>query len=101
MIERYIYRESHHMKQYVPAISATLSLLRYAVLSHLNEAENTGSKGILFEHLADEAAQVTYVQRLWQFFRSLFSISFSKIFELFKIEGNYSDKKVKRSKKKT
>ena len=43
--------------------SATLSLLRYAVLSHLNEAENTGSKGILFEHLADEAAQVTYVQR--------------------------------------
>ena len=69
--------------------SATLSLLRYAVLSHLNEAENTGSKGILFEHLADEAAQVTYVQRLWQFFRSLFSVSFSKIFELFKIEEEF------------
>jgi hypothetical protein len=69
--------------------AATLSLLRYAVLSHLNETENTRSKGILFEHLADEAAQVTYVQRLWQFFRSLFSISFSKIFELFKIEEEF------------
>jgi hypothetical protein len=28
----------------------------------VNEVENTGSKGILFEHLAEEAAQVTYVQ---------------------------------------
>jgi hypothetical protein len=69
--------------------TATISLLRYAVLSHLTEAENTGSKGILFEHLADEAAQITYVQRLWQFFRSLFAVSFSKIFELFKIEEEF------------
>jgi hypothetical protein len=69
--------------------AATLSLLRYAVLSHLNEAENTGSKGILFEHLVDEAAQITYIQRLWQFFRSLFAVSFSKIFELFKIEEEF------------
>ena len=69
--------------------AATISFLRYAVLSHLNEAENTGSKGILFEHLVDEAAQVTYVQRLWQFFRRLFAVSFSKIFELFKIEEEF------------
>jgi hypothetical protein len=69
--------------------SATLSLLRCAVLSHLNETENTGSKGILFEHLADEAAQVTYVQRLWQFFRGIFAVSFSKIFELFEIEEEF------------
>ena len=69
--------------------AATLSLLRYSVLNHLNEAENTGSKGILFEHLADEAAQITYIQRLWQFFRSLFAVSFSKIFELFIIEEEF------------
>ena len=52
--------------------AATVSFLRYVVLSQLNEAENTGSKGILFEHLADEAAQITYVQRLWQFFSPIF-----------------------------
>jgi len=69
--------------------AATISFLRYAVLNHLNEAENTGSKGILFEHLVDEAAQVTYVQRLWQFFRHLFAVSFSKIFDLFKIEEEF------------
>ncbi|MFC1812333.1 transposase [Thermodesulfobacteriota bacterium] len=69
--------------------AATISFLRYAVLSYLNEVENTGSKGILFEHLADEAAQITYVQRLWQFFRSLFANSFSKIFELFEIEEEF------------
>lgn len=69
--------------------AATVSFLRYAVLSHLNEAENTNSKGILFEHLVDEAAQVTYVQRLWQLFRHLFAISFSKIFTLFKIEEDF------------
>jgi len=69
--------------------AATISFLRYAVLSYLNEVENTGSKGILFEHLADEAAQISYVQRLWQFFRALFANSFSKIFELFEIEEEF------------
>ena len=69
--------------------AATISFLRYAVLTHLNEAENTGSKGVLFEHLVDETAHVTYVQRLWQFFRCLFAVSFSKIFELFKIEEEF------------
>jgi hypothetical protein len=69
--------------------AATISFLRYAVLSYLNEAENTGSKGILFEHLVDEAAQITYVQRIWQFFRALFATSFSKIFELFEIEEEF------------
>jgi len=69
--------------------AATISFLRYAVLSYLNEVENTGSKGILFEHLADEAAQITYVQRLWQFFSALFANSFSKIFELFEIEEEF------------
>ena len=69
--------------------ATALSLWRYAVLSHLNEVENTGLKGILFEHLADEAAEITYVQRLWQFFRCLFAVSFSKTFELFKFRSYY------------
>ena len=69
--------------------AATVSFLRYAVLSYLNEVENTGSKDTLFECLADEAAQITYVQRLWHFFRALFAASFSKIFELFKIEEEF------------
>ncbi|MGA8181654.1 MAG: hypothetical protein WB792_16460 [Desulfobacterales bacterium] len=43
----------------------------------------------MFEHLADEAAQITYAQKLWRFFRTLFAISFSKIFELFKIEEEF------------
>jgi hypothetical protein len=60
-------------------IAATFNFLHYSVLGHVNEAENTGSKGILFEHLADEAAQVTYAQRLRQFFCCLFAVSFSKI----------------------
>ena len=48
--------------------------------------DQINSQLLVFEHLADEAAQFTYVQRLWHFFRSLFAVSFSKIFELFKIE---------------
>ena len=66
--------------------ATTVSFLRYAVLNYLNETEHKRSPGNLFEHLVDEAAQITYAQRLWEFFRGLFKISFSKIFELFKIE---------------
>ena len=59
--------------------AATLSLLRYAVLSHLNEAENTGSKGILFEHLADEAAQITYVKDCGSSFAACFGQFFKDL----------------------
>ncbi len=45
--------------------------------------------GALFEDLADETATFTYAHRIWQFFKGLFKISFSKIFELFEIEDDF------------
>jgi hypothetical protein len=45
--------------------------------------------GTLFEELADETATFTYAHRIWQFFKGLFEISFSKIFELFEIEDDF------------
>lgn len=79
--------QSNNFKAQV--FATTVSFLRYAVLNYLNETEHKRSPGNLFEHLVDEAAQITYAQRLWEFFRGLFKISFSKIFELFKIEEEF------------
>lgn len=45
--------------------------------------------GPLFEELADKTATFTYAQRIWLFFKGLFEISFSKIFELFEIEDDF------------
>jgi len=68
--------------------ATTVSFLRYAVLNYLNETE-CSSPGSLFENLVDETAHITYAQKLWDFFRGLFKVSFSKIFELFKIEEEF------------
>jgi hypothetical protein len=69
--------------------ATTISFLRYALINYLNERENNMGIGALFEELADEAATFTYARRIWQFFRGLFEISFSKIFELFEIEDDF------------
>ena len=69
--------------------SATTSFIRYNLLSYLNVQENHNGFGTLFEDLADESAVITYGQKLWLFFRGLFKVSFSKIFELFKIEDDF------------
>jgi len=69
--------------------ATSVSFLRYAVLNYLNENENSRSPGSLFENLVDETAHITYAQKLWDFFRGLFKVSFSKIFELFKIEEEF------------
>ncbi len=45
--------------------------------------------GELFEHLADAAAVNTYANKLWDFFKGLFVISFSTLFDLFKIEEDF------------
>ena len=42
--------------------------------------------GSLFQQLVEESAVITYAQRLWDFFSGLFKVSFSTIFDLFKIE---------------
>ena len=70
--------------------ATTLSFLRYNLLNFLNENEGLATKGDLFQLLTDESATITYAQRLWDFFRGLFNVTISKIFELFKIEEEFS-----------
>ena len=70
--------------------STTMSFLRYNLLNFLNEKENYTTMGDLFQDLADESATITYSQRLWDFFRGLFQVSISKIFDLFEIEEQCS-----------
>jgi hypothetical protein len=69
--------------------ATTISFMRYAVINYLNEKEHNMGVGSLFEELADETAVFTYAHRIWQFFKGLFEISFSKIFELFEIEDDF------------
>ena len=73
----------------VQVFSSTTSFIRYNLLSYLNILENQNGYGTLFEDLADESTVITYGQKLWLFFRGLFKVSFSKIFELFKIEDDF------------
>ena len=70
--------------------STTASFLRYNLLNFLNEKENCNTIGGLFQSLVDESATITYAQRLWDFFRGLFSVAISKIFDLFEIEEQCS-----------
>ena len=70
--------------------STTASFLRYNLLNFLNEKENCNTLGDLFQNLADESAVITYGQRLWDFFRGLFSVAISTIFDLFEIEEQCS-----------
>jgi len=67
-------------------MSTTLSFLRYNLLNVLNERENFSTLGELFQDITDETATITYAQKLWDFFRGLFQVTISKIFELFEIE---------------
>jgi hypothetical protein len=69
--------------------ATTASFLRHNLLSFLNETENYSTLGSLFEHLADDSAVISYAHRLWDFFQGLFRVSFSKIFQLFKIEDDF------------
>ncbi|MDM8543905.1 hypothetical protein QUF90_22755 [Desulfococcaceae bacterium HSG9] len=59
------------------------SFMRYNQLNCLDEMENHATPGELFEHPADDYAVITYSQRLQDFFRCLFLISFKTIFDLF------------------
>jgi len=63
--------------------------MRYAIINYLNEKEHHMGLGHLFEELADKTATFTYAQKIWLFFKGLFEISFSKIFELFEIEDDF------------
>lgn len=63
--------------------ATTISFLRYNMLNYLNKYESYSTLGDLFQNIVDEAALTSYATRLWDFFRSLFLISFSTIFDLF------------------
>ena len=69
--------------------ATTVSFLRYNILNYLNKFENYSTLGQLFDHIADETAVTTYAHRLWDFFRGLFLVSFSTIFDLFKINEDF------------
>ncbi len=69
--------------------AVTASFMRYNLLNYLNELENHATPGELFEHLADDYAVITYSQRLQDFFRGLFLISFKTIFDLFEIKEDF------------
>ena len=69
--------------------ATTLSFIRYNILNYLNKVENHGTLGCLFEHIADTSAVTTYAHRLWDFFSGLFLVSFSTIFEIFKINEEF------------
>ena len=71
--------------------ATTASFLRYNLLNYLNHFENYATLGELFDHIADQSAITTYAQRLWDFFRGLFRVSFSTIFDLFKINEDFHD----------
>jgi hypothetical protein len=62
---------------------------RYNLLNYLSKVENYTTLGELFEQIADHSAVTTYAHRLWDFFRGLFLVSFSTIFELFKINEDF------------
>jgi hypothetical protein len=69
--------------------ATTASFMRYNILNYLNKQENHSTLGELLEYISDESAAVSYSLRLWEFFRSLFLVSFSTIFGLFKINEDF------------
>jgi len=65
--------------------------LRYNLLSFLNQNENhPDTLGVLFDQIAEASALATYSQRLWEFFSGLFRISFAALFDIFRIEEDFS-----------
>lgn len=63
--------------------------LQNNLLNYLNKVENYNTLGELFEQIADASAITTYAHRLWDFFGGLFFVSFSTIFDLFKINEDF------------
>ena len=69
--------------------ATTASFMRYNLLNYLNQKENYETMGTLSEHLADDYAVITYSDRLWDFFRGLFLVSFKSVFGVFGIEEDF------------
>ncbi|MDM8537999.1 hypothetical protein QUF70_14685, partial [Desulfobacterales bacterium HSG17] len=74
--------------------ATTATFIRYNLLNYLNENENHATLGTLFEYLKDDYTVISYSQRLWDFFRELFLLSFQALFDIFDIDedfGTYFD----------
>lgn len=69
--------------------ATTISFLRYNLLSYLNIIQKYPTLGELFESIVDGSAVVSYAGRLWDFFRELFAVSFSKIFAIFDLQEDF------------
>ena len=65
--------------------ATTSSFIRYNTLNYLNKFDNYSTLGELFEQIADQSAVISYAHRLWDFFRKLFMVSFSTLFEILDI----------------
>ena len=69
--------------------AATASFIRYNMLNYLNNFDNYVTLGELFDEIADQSAVISYAHRLWDFFRGLFMVSFSTLFEIFNINEEF------------
>ena len=69
--------------------ATTASFIRYNLLNYMNKFENHATLGELFDQLADQSALISYAHRIWNFFRGLFMISLSTLFEILKINEEF------------
>jgi DDE superfamily endonuclease len=67
----------------------TASFMRYNLLNYMNKFDNHATLGELFNEISDQAAVFSYAHRLWDFFRGLFMVSFSTLFEILKINEEF------------
>jgi hypothetical protein len=69
--------------------ATTASFMRYNLLNYMNKFDNHATLGELFDQLADQTAVISYAHRIWDFFRGLFMVSFSTLFEILKINEEF------------
>jgi len=69
--------------------ATTASFMRYNLLNYMNHSDNYSTLGELFDFLVDQNAAISYAQRLWDFFRGLFMVSFSTLFDILKINEQF------------
>lgn len=70
--------------------STSISIMTYTMLAFLNHSEKMPTKGELFEYLSDKAAEITYGQRLWNFFYYLFKTSIESLLKLLGLNSDSS-----------
>lgn len=70
--------------------AATVSFLQYAVLNYLNEIGNKSFPRRLYEHLLDETARTTYVEKHWDFSAVFSKLVFQRSLSHSKLKKNLS-----------